>query len=362
MARATPLLEVILARIERDGPLTVEEYMGLCLGHPEHGYYRRAEAIGASGDFITAPEISQIFGEIVGAWAATVWQAMGAPAQFGLIELGPGRGVLMADALRAARRVPGFLEGARLHLVETSSRLRQEQQARLGEYAPVWTSSLAQVRPGPAIVIANEFFDALPVRQFVFAGGGWCERVVTAQGGALAFATGGALSAKDAERLPLPSVAGEGDIYEICPGAGSVIAELARISGGGALAALIIDYGHRGEGGGDTLQAVARHAFSHPLQAPGETDLSAHVDFAALASAARNVGLMPHGPMSMGRFLLELGAAQRLQTLLAHAGESRRAGLTSGFRRLTSPMEMGELFKVFAITGGFAQSPPPFRD
>jgi len=336
--------------------------MGLCLGHPEYGYYRRADAIGVQGDFITAPEISQIFGEIVGAWAATVWRAMGAPAPFSLVELGPGRGVLMADALRAAGRAPGFLGAARLHLVETSNRLRQEQQARLREYAPVWTSSLAQVRPGPAIVIANEFFDALPIRQFARAEGAWRERLVAAKGGALHIALGAALAPEDAARFLLPAAAGDGEVCEVRPAISEIMAQMARLAEGGALAALIFDYGHRGEGLGDTLQAVARHAFSDPLHAPGETDLTAHVNFAALASAAQRYGLTPHGPMPMGRFLLELGAAQRLQALLAAASEAQRERLISGFRRLTAPMEMGELFKTFALTAGLAEPPPPFRD
>ncbi len=362
MARATPLLDIILARIGRDGPMSIGHYMELCLQHPEHGYYRRADAIGVQGDFITAPEISQIFGEIVGAWAATVWAMMGAPARFSLVELGPGRGVLMADALRAAARAPGFLAAAQLHLVESSQRLRQEQRARLAGHGPIWVESLAEVPPGPAILIANEFFDALPIRQFARAEGAWRERLVAAKGGALHIALGAALASEDAARFFLPAAAEDGEICEVRPAVGEIMAQMARLAEGGALAALIFDYGHRGEGLGDTLQAVARHRFCDPLFAPGESDLSAHVDFAALARAARTSGLTPHGPIPMGRFLLELGAAQRLQALLAGASEAQRERLLSGFRRLTAPLEMGELFKSFALTAGLAEPPPPFRD
>jgi NADH dehydrogenase [ubiquinone] 1 alpha subcomplex assembly factor 7 len=355
----TPLAEQIRAHIRAAGPLTVEEYMALALGDAEHGYYRTAPAIGREGDFITAPEICQIFGELIGLWAVMVWQSMGCPAPFALVELGPGRGTLMADALRAARVVPAFRAAAEVHLVEISAPLREAQRTALSGVTPHWHDCLEHVPDMPAIVIANEFFDALPIRQLVLTGGVWCERRVGLAGGGLCFIAGE--PSAYAANLGLSETAPEGSIHETQPAARPVIAELARRGSTHPLAALIIDYGHTG-GFGDTLQALRSHSFADPLRDPGRVDLTAHVDFAALAREACRHGLKASLPLPQGLFLARLGIAERWQRLSRNATPAQAELLTSGVRRLTSPGEMGELFKALALTSAGLPMPEPFQE
>jgi len=350
----TPVETRIFAKIAADGPLCVSEYMAMCLTDPEHGYYRHAEAIGRGGDFITAPEISQIFGELIGAWAVQVWRDLGEPAPFQLIELGPGRGVLMADALRTARVAPDFIPAARLRLVESSRALRQRQSAALGAYDPVWLDDLSEAPPLPSLVIANEFFDALPIRQFVFENGAWRRRRVGESADGLCF-----LAGEPAENPLLPQTDVEGAIFEDSPARMAVVDEFARLAADNPFAAIIIDYGHQGEAGGDTLQAVSNHGFASVFARPGQVDLSAHVDFDALKRRAEASGLRAFGAMPMGLFLLQLGMGERLTQLLGGAAPPQQEALISGVRRLTSPAEMGELFRVAAITSGV--TPPPFE-
>jgi SAM-dependent MidA family methyltransferase len=345
----TPLDDKIRARIAAEGPLCVADYMTMCLQGIEHGYYRRAEALGRGGDFITAPEISQIFGELIGLWAAEVWRGIGEPSPFNLIELGPGRGTLMADALRAGRAAPGFADAARVLLVESSQTLRRRQAETLAAYDPAWLDALLDAPLQPSIVIANEFFDALPIRQAVAENGVWRRRRVDWQNGAFTF-----MATEEEHGPPSPP---DGAIYEHSPAREAIIGEFARLAAQ-PFAALVIDYGHNGEAFGDTLQAVAGHKFANVFDRPGETDLSAHVNFAALARAAQTHGLETFGPMPMGLFLLKLGAAERLAQLCARA-PGKAEGLVAGVRRLTSPQEMGELFRVLAIANGAA--PPPFE-
>ncbi len=336
------LSEQIRALIGAQGPLTVERYMGHCLAH----YYASRDPLGLGGDFTTSPEISQMFGELLGLWAAAVWQGMGSPTGFRLVELGPGRGTLMADALRALRRVPGLLDGLEVHLVETSPALRERQRAALAPHAArvSWHERLEEVPPGPLVVIANEFFDALPVRQFVARTGAWHERVVERGGEDLRF--GVAPVPEDSITVP-PR---EGAILEV-PRAGSALMEtLARrlVHDGGA--ALVIDYGYWGPAFGDTLQALKAHAFADPLSEPGEADLTAHVDFHRLARAAASAGAAVHGPLSQGDFLRALGIEVRALALKARASPEQAQAVETGLRRLTDPEGMGELFKVLAVS------------
>ncbi len=355
----TPLEEKIKARIRVAGPLTVEEYMAVALGDPDHGYYRTARAIGREGDFITAPEICQIFGELIGLWAVMVWQGMGCPQPFALVELGPGRGTLMADALRAARVVPAFRAAAEVHLVEISAPLRAAQGVALRDATPRWHDRLQDVPGLPAIIIANEFFDALPIRQLVFTGGVWRERRVGLDGEGVCFIA--AEQAADAGSLGLDGTALEGSIHESQPAARPIIAELARRASTLPLAALIIDYGHTG-GFGDTLQALRSHSFADPLRDPGRVDLTAHVDFAALAREARRHGLTASQPLPQGVFLARLGIAERWQRLRQNATPEQLELLSSGVRRLTSSGEMGELFKALAVTSAGLPMPEPFQE
>lgn len=361
----TPLASRIAAMIAEEGPIGIDRFMAICLADPEHGYYMRRDPFGAEGDFVTAPEISQMFGELIGLWAAEVWRLMGRPDPVLLVELGPGRGTLMADALRAAARVPGFRAALRLHLVEASPVLRERQRQTLAAHAPVWHADLADMPDGPAIVIANEFLDALPIRQFVRAGGRWHERLVgLGPDGALCF--GLAPESQPALGMSAP----EGSVMELAPAALAVTAELsARLARHGG-AALFIDYGHTG-GMGDTLQALRRHAPVDPLTHCGEADLTAHVNFAAVAQAARRVGAATQGPVTQGELLAALGIEARANALLAKADDSQAEAILAAATRLTDmrPTGMGALFKALAIADpalpllpGFATRHEPFPE
>ena len=355
----TALAAEIRERIRRDGPISVATYMELCLTHPVHGYYRRARPIGAAGDFVTAPEVSQMFGELIGLWCAAVWQAMGRPGRARLVELGPGRGTLMADALRAARGVPGFRDAIALHLVEASPTLRAEQRALLADARPTWHAALDSVPPGPLLVIANEFFDALPVRQFERVDGHWRERVVALEPAtqALRFA---AMGPSCAEAVALGSVPA-GAIVERAPAREALAAALARRIATDGGAALIVDYGHGQPGIGDTLQAVRRHRRHGVLEDPGAADLTAHVDFSALAAAARQAGAASFGPMTQGRFLRALGIEERAAALRRGASDAAGRDIAVALDRLTSTDGMGTLFKALAIVRPALGVPPGFE-
>lgn len=351
-------------RIAAEGPLTVAEFMADALGHPRHGYYTRRDPLGAAGDFVTAPEISQMFGELIGLWCAVVWQDMGSPDPVVVVELGPGRGTLMADMLRAAAAAPGFLDAARLHLVETSPVLRERQADALAApvlaSAPVWHDSLDAVPAGPTLLIANEFFDALPIRQFQRTDEGWRERRVDT-GGAGGFrfvlAPPGPLDPLAMKRL---AAAPEGGVIEVCP-AGLALAGVigGRVAGHGG-AALVVDYGAVESAAGETLQAVKDHAYHPVLAAPGEADLTAHVDFAGLATAAIEAGAAAFGPVPQGTFLESLGIGARAAALRIGATAGQTSDIRSAHRRLVDDSEMGTLFKALAVAHPAMVPPPGF--
>ncbi|ACL60100.1 class I SAM-dependent methyltransferase [Methylobacterium nodulans] len=348
----TPLLAELRALIAENGPIPVEHYMALCLGHPRFGYYRTRDPLGAAGDFTTAPEISQIFGELLGLWAASVWHEMGRPSPCRLVELGPGRGTLMADALRAIRTaLPAFAEAVDLHLVETSPSLRAAQRERLAPIGrPIaWHDRVEDVPAGPLLILANEFFDALPVRQYERTARGWCMRRVglAADGTGLAFGL-------DPDPVPdLAVAAPEGAVLTVPSVALALMRILAGrlVRDGGAL--LAIDYGEAGLGLTDTLQAVSRHRRIGVLDAPGETDLTAQVDFGGLARAASEAGAAIHGPVMQRDFLLALGLGSRVERLSARARPDQAAAIAAGAARLTddAPTGMGRLFKVLGVSG-----------
>ena len=352
---SAPLLAQLRARIGAEGPLTVAQYMEEALFHPRFGYYASRDPLGARGDFVTAPEISQAFGELVGLWCVDYWQRIGAPDPVALVELGPGRGTLLADALRAARLVPGFLAAARLHLVERSPALRAAQLRALGSTSPTWHDDISDVPLGPMLLIANEFLDALPVRQLVKCADFWHERRVgVTNDGALCFVLDAAPAAFDLD-------APEGAVREIRPGAEELartIAARLAVSGG---AALFIDYGYCPASCGDTLQAVRRHRSHAVLAEPGEADLTAHVDFASFAAAAKAAGAQLFGPVPQGEFLVALGIEARARNLIAHADAEQALLIRSGCRRLVDPAEMGTLFKALALTAPGAPRPEGFR-
>jgi NADH dehydrogenase [ubiquinone] 1 alpha subcomplex assembly factor 7 len=354
----TPLGERLIGQIRADGPISVAQYMALALGHPTLGYYTTRDPLGAAGDFTTAPEISQMFGELIGLWCASAWDALGRPDRIVLAELGPGRGTLMADLLRAARIMPGFLDAAEVWMVETSPALAARQRALLGE-RPRWTGRVADLPEAPLLLVANEFFDALPVRQFVRVAGGWRERMVglAPSGDALAFALAPTGPGALADRLP--AGAPEGAVAELSPDSEAIVALVAaRLAAHGG-AALIVDYGPAESGLGDSFQAVKGHAFADPLAEPGAADLTAHVDFARLAAAARTAGAGAWGPVTQGALLQALGIGARAERLAAAGPDAARA-VAAALARLTAPDHMGSLFKALALTGPGAGPPAGF--
>jgi NADH dehydrogenase [ubiquinone] 1 alpha subcomplex assembly factor 7 len=364
MPTMSPLEAEIRRRIAETGPMPVGAYMALCLAHPQHGYYMGRDPFGARGDFVTAPEISQMFGELIGVWMAAVWRQMGAPARAHVVELGPGRGTLMQDALRAARVMAGFAEATAVHLVEISPVLRARQRETLREAGvPVhWHASFADVPPGPAIVVANEFFDALPVDQAVKAADGWHERRVGIDAqDRLAFVLAPSAIAGFERLLPArlrdvpPGAVFEWRAHDLAHALGRRLAE----QGG---AGLVIDYGHVESACGETLQAVARHAFADPLRTPGEADLTAHVDFEALMRAATSAGAKAFGPVAQGEFLRRLGIDARAAKLKANAPPKLAADVDSALARLTGSgrNEMGRLFKAVAFADPNIGIPPGF--
>ncbi|MFU8778124.1 MAG: class I SAM-dependent methyltransferase [Roseovarius sp.] len=341
-----------LARIAEAGPMSVADYMTACLMHPEFGYYATRDPFGAGGDFVTAPEISQMFGEVLGLCLAQVWLDQGRPARFVLAELGPGRGTLMADVLRATQRVPGFRDAAEVHLVEGSAVLRAAQRRTIAGDV-IWHDRVESLPDAPLYLLANEFFDALPIRQFQRSGDGWRERVVGQSAGQLTLGLGGPVAPPAlAERL---TDTREGDIVETCGPGAAVAAEIgARIAARGG-AALIVDYGDW-QSLGDTFQAVKGHTPVDPLAAPGAADLTAHVDFAALARAAapaRHTRLTPQGI-----FLERLGIAARAEALARNLSGPALESHLAAYQRLTGAQEMGTLFKVLGLYPEGAAPPP----
>ena len=359
----TPLGAEIAAMIAEAGPIGVDRFMALALGHPTLGYYRTRDPIGASGDFTTAPETSQMFGELIGAWAATVWMTMGQPAPVRLVELGPGRGTLLVDALRAVRGLPAFFDALDLHLVETSPVLREAQRARLAPCGrPVaWHDALDTVPPGPALVLANEFFDALPVRHYVQGARGWHERLVGLSPASDRLAFGLSPEPEPAITLAAP----QGAVLEIGLAGQGLAKGLATrlVRDGGA--ALVIDYGYTVPAFAETLQALQRHRFVDPLAEPGKADLTAHVDFAGLTRAAEAAGAQVHGPVPQGRFLRDLGIGERATALKHRASAVQAEDIDAALIRLVeagTPERpgMGDLFKALCIAAPDVPTPPGF--
>ncbi len=335
------------------GPISVADYFSACLGDPEFGYYRTRDPFGAAGDFTTAPEISQLFGELIGIFLIEAWKAHGRPAGTRLVEIGPGRGTLMADAQRVIDRLaPELAQSATAHLVETSEKLEAIQRETLAgaQIKCHWHTAVTDVADGFTLLFCNELFDALPIRQFVNTEDGFRERLVTVgDDGALAFCAGAATIDRDT----LPGHAVAGDIFEIAPAREAVMAEIAarlrRCDG----TALVIDYGHLESGYGDTLQAVRKQEYAGVLDAPGECDLTSHVDFQALGTAAAAEGAKVWPPMNQGGFLLALGLLERAGSLGAGKSPDVQQEIRRSVERLagTGQGQMGNLFKVLCISG-----------
>lgn len=349
--RDTPLALKLKERIRRDGPITVEAYVVACLHDDAFGYYRHRPAIGTSADFVTAPEISQIFGELIGLWCAVTWQQMGMPPAFNLVEFGPGRGTMLRDALRAMRALPEALAAARVLLVDSSSTLRAAQSQVLGgQPVPVtWIDKLdvAETAHLPTILLGNEFLDTEPIEQFERGATGWVtRRVCLDRAERLAFMAGEAVSADVAKSLDqrFPD-AKNGTIGELHSIDHEFFVALNLPS---PRAALLIDYGHVHSGAGDTLQAVRNHAYEHPLASPGEADLTAQVDFQQVVEAFATGSMTVDGPVTQAEFLGSLGIMQRASRLM-DKNPTKAPLIEAGVARLMSPTGMGSRFKAIGL-------------
>jgi SAM-dependent MidA family methyltransferase len=349
----SPLHSELKRLIKASGPMPVWRYMQLCLTHPKFGYYVSRDPLGREGDFTTAPEVSQMFGELLGLWAASVWKAIGSPSLLRLIELGPGRGTMMADALRALRVLPPLYQSLSVHMVEINPVLREKQKSTLSGVRNIaWHENIDDIPAGPTVIFANEYFDVLPVHQAVKRETGWHERVVELD------ATGKLSFGAEPEPIPrfevllppLVRAAPAGAVFEWRPDAEIMkIARRVRDQDG---AALIIDYGHLRSDAGDTFQAIARHSFADPLKNPGQADVTAHVDFQALVRAAEDLGARVHGPVPQGDFLKRLGIETRAVTLMAKATHDVSEDISGALKRLVGGGRdgMGSMFKVLAVS------------
>ena len=355
------LKERLAREIALTGPMTVADYVTRCLHDPKDGYYATRPALGAQGDFITAPLISQMFGELIGLWAVETWQRLGAPERFRFVEVGPGDGTLMADALRAARVAPGFLEACDLILIEPSGPLRavQERRLRQADVSPRWVRSLAQIdTDAPVILIANEVLDCLPARQFVRTEGGWAERRVgvTDEGG-LTFGLVGISGGFDKP----PYQVEPGQVIEISEQQAAFGRDLGALVAETSGAALLIDYGRDRPGAGDTLQGLRRHAKVDVLAEPGEADLTQWADFPAVLEAAVRTGADVTGCLGQGAFLGRLGIEARAERLSSGRPEAAPV-IARQLARLTAPDQMGDLFKAAAIFAPRSLSVPGFEE
>lgn len=352
------LNDILVRLIRSHGPMTIADFMLDCLMHPKYGYYQTEKVFGADGDFTTSPEISQLFGEIIGLWLIDQWRTLGSPTSFNLVELGPGRGTLMVDILRAAKKTPQFLRGAKIFFVEQSKQMIAEQKKRVPHAH--WLSDANELYAGPTLVVANEFFDALPIHQFQKHDGQWMERRI-------------GLDADDNFEWklgpPSPVLAlmptklkyqEQGTIVELCPSAfriaGLIAKHIARHRG----AALFIDYGYDKNATGETFQAMKGHAYVDPLCDVGKADLTSHVNFDMIAAAAAQRGVIAHGPVGQGSFLMSLGLGQRAMQLAETLDLAGQENLLASVKRLTSPDEMGELFRVLSIVGAGQKVVPGF--
>ena len=348
----TALNNILKQQIHTEGSLSIAQFMAEALGNPQHGYYQKSNPFGQEGDFITAPEISQVFGELIGIWCAASWQQMGSP-DCALIEMGPGRGTLMRDLLRGTRHIPGFHQHIDVHLVENSPYLAAIQKDSVHIYNDVmvsWHEDVLHLPQKPLLFVANELWDALPIYQYIKTDKGWCERRVALDADdnltfihvKLDERSSRALTEKYPD-APLQAV------VESCPAGLNIIKTIAQHIKTWGGVGLVIDYGYQESPWETTLQAVKSHQYHSVLEDIGEADITAHVDFGALKNAAEQEGVQVHGAISQSRFLQSLGIEERARILLKNADKAQQADILSRIERLVHPDQMGELFKVMAL-------------
>jgi len=357
------LLAILKQQILKNGPMALEDYMKAALLHPEFGYYQRGETFGAKGDFVTAPEISQMFGELIGLWSIDCWVKLGSPEKFHLVELGPGNGTLMSDALRSAALVPEFLSAAEITLVEASEQLTLRQQQTLSSYSITWCDVWPTFRDTlPIIVIGNEFLDALPVRQYEQVDGHWAERKIALAKDKLIFKCEDIAASALPENLPSVSECDEGSIFETNPSAEKICSNIAANIAKNGGSALFIDYGPSESGLGDSFQSVQHHKYTDPLDNPGTSDLTAHVDFARLGHLATVQNCETYPISSQGRFLERLGIEARALVLSRNAADNQKAKIAGDLQRLISSKEMGTLFKAMTFYANMTEGPAGFGE
>ncbi len=355
-AQETPLTDIIRQQIRATGPMNMAEYMSLCLGHPEHGYYMHKDPFGVAGDFTTAPEISQLFGELIGVWVADTWMQMGRPDRFVILECGPGRGALMSDALRATKSVEGFHEAMQVVMLETSPYLKSVQEKTLMGHGALWISALDQLNQEvPVIIIGNELLDALSVRQLQYTDTGWLERCV-----GLGINDTLSINLKNVEKSllsyipPMLIAPKEDDVIEVSVARQAFVQEICKIILNQQGSALFLDYGFIHNVPGETLQAVKNHSYCDILDSPGQVDLTAHVNFAEIARIVMGCDLTVHDAVSQSDFLKRLGAELRAEKLTQNATAQQAQGIKSALQRLigtdTKAGEMGTLFKAIAFS------------
>ncbi len=345
----SPLERIIRGIIASQGPISLAAYMELALQHPDYGYYSVRKPIGRTGDFITAPEVSQLFGEMLGVWCVEAWRKLGQPDPFALVELGPGRGTMMRDLLRATANVKGFHDAIELFLFESNTAMRDELQGNLGAFVPRYLKAFDEIPAMPMLVIANEFLDALPVRQFERTFTGWCERMVGEENKELALVLRPLAKAEHHLIPPALQDAVPGVFFEFSPKAQALVKDLAACLSKRSGAALMVDYGYVAPSGSPTVQAVSKHAFADILAKPGEVDLTAHVDFTSMAEAAREAGCSVSAVVGQGEFLKNCGIDIRADILKKRANEAQAADIDAALHRLTDEAQMGTLFKVMEI-------------
>jgi len=330
--------------IAKKGPISLKEYMAISA----ETYYSNETVFGKEGDFITAPEISQVFGELIGLWSITAWKAMGKPERFSFVELGPGRGVLMADALRAINQTEkSYLSCASIHMIEKSQKRKMEQKAILEEYDITWHSNIYNLPKGPIIIIGNEFIDAIPIKQFIKKNDKWFERLVGFDNKGLHFKISNTPEEKLKNKF---QDSPDNTILETSNDRDKIIRLLAQTCKNGPGITLILDYGYTSSRTGDTLQAVKKHSFSSILNDPGKTDLTAHVNFHDIEMTAKLNNNRVFGPISQGKWLKNLGVNIRRFQLMNGKSNKEKQLISSSIDRLITSEQMGEIFKVIAFS------------